>query len=283
MKPIGYINGEIGPLEDLKLPLCDRSVFYGDAVYDAVLYLNNKPFSLELHLDRLYKSCKLMAIDFRMDRNELKTEVDRLVSLWDGSSAMLYLQVTRGSAPRKHEFPKDAAPNLIMFLAPAACPPRNKKASLLPIEDLRFQYCNIKTTNLIPNVFAAQNATAAGKTEALLHRGDRVTEASHSSIMILKDGVLICPPLDELILPGITRAEIERLCKANGIPVEHRIFTVEETYRADEILLCATTKGLIYVYEIDKTSVGGKDPLLAQRIQELYYDELARQTGVTLP
>jgi D-alanine transaminase len=105
MKRIGYFNGEIGALEELKIPLCDRSVFYGDAVYDAVLYLNNCPFSLELHLDRLYKSCELMTIDFRMTREQLKQEIHRLVSLWDGSPAMLYLQVTRGAAPRKHEFP----------------------------------------------------------------------------------------------------------------------------------------------------------------------------------
>ena len=195
---------------------------------------------------------------------------------------MLYIQVTRGAAPRKHEFPKDATPNLIMYTAPVTLPPRDKRATLYSIEDLRFQYCNIKTTNLLPNVFAAQKATAAGATEALLHRGERVTEAAHSSILMLKDGVLLVPPLDNLILPGITRAVTIALCEEHRIPVETRIFTVEELKAADEILLCSTTKNIIYVYGIDGEAVGGKDPELAKQIQDWFLEEVYKETGVKL-
>ena len=277
-----YFNGEIGNYEEMTIPLADRSVFYGDAVYDAVLVLNKKPFALGLHLDRLYKSCAMTEIPFTMPREQLEQEIDRLLAAADDGEVMLYLQVTRGAAPRKHEFPANIAPNLIMFAAPTKVADKNKRASLLPIEDLRFQYCNIKTTNLLPNVFAAEKATKSGATEALLHRGDRVTEAAHSSILMIKNGTVVMPPLDELILPGITRRIIHDICDQNGIPVEVRVFTVEELMAADEIILCSTTKNIVYVFEIDGKAVGGKDRALATRLQSLFLDEVYKDTGVRL-
>ena len=280
MGAIGYFNGEIGELKNLKIPLCDRSVFFGDAVYDAVLVLNRCPFALDLHLDRLYNSCRLTEIVFSMPRDTLKSEIGRLLAEADVGETMLYLQVTRGVAPRKHEYPRDATANLIMYVSPIAVPPRDKRASLIRMEDLRFKYCNIKTTNLLPNVFAAQRATAVGATEVLFHRGDRVTEAAHSSILMLKNSVLVLPPLDELILPGITRAIVKQLCEENGIPSEERVFSVDELLNADEILLCSTTKNVLRVFEVDGQPQGGKDEALAMRIQNIFLDEVYKQTGV---
>ncbi len=282
MKRIGYFNGEIGELDTMTIPLCDRSVFYGDAVYDAILLLDSKPFTLDMHLDRLYRSCELVGIDFDMLRDELKTEIDRLLAYPCDKEAMLYIQVTRGNAPRKHEFPVDTKPNLIMFISPITLPSKDKKASLASIEDMRFEFCNIKTTNLMPNVFAAQRATSLGATEALMHRGERVTEAAHSSILMIKDGCVVMPPLDRFILPGITRAIIEELCNEVGIPVETRIFTVSELMEADEIILCSTTKNVIFVYEIDGKAVGGKDQELAHRIQDMFFEKIFKETGVKL-
>ncbi|MBE6662668.1 MAG: D-amino acid aminotransferase [Ruminococcaceae bacterium] len=282
MSTKAYFNGEIGNYDEMSIPLSDRSVFYGDAVYDAVLVLNKKPFTLGLHLDRLYRSCELTDIRFTMPREKLVEEIDRLLAVSEGDSLMLYLQVTRGAAPRKHEYPANTEPNLIMFLAPTKLPPKDKRASLLGIEDLRFQYCNIKTTNLMPNVFAAEKATKAGATEAMLHRGARVTEGAHSSILMIKDGTVVMPPLDELVLPGITRKVIHSLCDRHGIPVSLREFSVDELMAADEIILCSTTKNVIYVYEIDGVAVGGKDRALAQRIQALFLDEVYRETGARI-
>ncbi len=282
MQRIGYFNGEIGNLDDMKIPLCDRSVFYGDAVYDAVLVLDKKPFALGLHLDRLYRSCMMTEIAFAVPRETLTDEITKLLQYAPAGTSMLYIQVTRGAAPRKHEYPVNTVPNLIMFVSPITLPPKDKRASLASIEDLRFQYCNIKTTNLMPNVFAAQRATSLGATEALLHRGDRVTEAAHSSILMLKDGKIIVPPLDELILPGITRAIVESLCRDHNVLVETRVFTVDELRDADEILLCSTTKNVICVYDIDGQPVGGKDPKLASDIQSWFAQEIYRDTGIAL-
>lgn len=282
MERVGYFNGQIGCVDEMMIPLCDRSVFFGDAVYEAVLVLEKKAYTLDAHLDRLYNSCALTEIGFDMPRDELKAEIAKVIEQSEGAVTMLYLQVSRGKAPRKHEYPQGARPNLIMSVTPVKLPPADKRASLLSTEDLRFQYCNIKTVNLLPNVFAAQRATAEGYTEALLHRGERVTEAAHSSILMLKDGKLIMPPLDNLILPSITRAVVKRLCDENGIPTESRIITVDELKGADEILLCSTTKNVIFVFDIDGEPVGGKDRALAERIQTLFAEDVYKETGVRL-
>jgi len=235
-----------------------------------------------LHLDRLYNSLRLTEIVFQMSRDDLKREISKVINASEDEVAMLYIQVTRGNAPRKHEYPLNRRPNLIMSVTPINLPSKDKKASLLSMEDLRFSYCNIKTTNLLPNVFAAQRATASGATEALQHRGDRLTEAAHSSILIIKDGTVIMPPLDEYILPSITRAVIKQICEDNCINTETRIITVDEVFDADEIILCSTTKNIIYVFEIDGKPVGGKDRELAIKLQELFLDKIYAETGVRL-
>lgn len=282
MNRVAYFNGKIGKYEEMMIPFSDRSVFYGDAIYDAVLVLDRKPFALDLHLDRLYRSCAMTQIQFSMTREDLKQEIARLLEASDMGSTMLYLQVTRGAAPRKHEYPVGVTPNLLMFTSPVQVPPKDKRATLHSVEDLRFQYCNIKTTNLLPNVFAAQKATSAGATEALLHRGARVTEAAHSSILMVKNGTVVMPPLDELILPGITRAILHSVCEENGVPVETRIFTVEELMDADEIILCSTTKNVLFVYQVDEKPVGGKDSALRKKLQEKFLEKVYADTGVQL-
>lgn len=279
MKRTGYFNGRIDDLDNLTIPLTDRSVFYGDAVYDAILVYDGNPFTLDMHIDRLYNSCRLTEINFSTSREDLNAEISRLLEYAPQGYSMLYIQVTRGAAPRKHEFPVNAEPNLIMYISPMTPPQRDKRASLLSMEDMRFNYCNIKTVNLLPNVFAAQRATTGGATEALMHRNGRVTEAAHSSILMIKNGAVVMPPLDSYILPGITRAIIKELCENASIPVNERIFTVDELFAADEIILCSTTKNVIFVYEIDGIQVGGKDKNTAKRIQDMFYDKLHFETG----
>ena len=282
MNTIAYFNGIFGDFDEMTVPMSERSIYFGDAVYDAILVLDRKPFTLDMHLDRLYRSCEMTDIKFDMPREVLKKETEKLLSMADTGSTMLYIQVSRGNAPRKHEFPESVKPNLLMFVKSCPLPAKDKRASLLSMEDMRFKYCNIKTVNLLPNVFAAQRAAESGYTEALMHRGERVTEAAHSSILIIKNGKVIMPPLDELILPGITRAIIKDLCKDNGISTQERVFTINELLNADEIILCSTTKNVVFVYNIDGKEVGGKDQTLAKKIQNLFLEKIYNETGVMI-
>lgn len=278
MKNVGYYNGIIKPLEELAVPALDRAVYFGDGVYDAVFVSGGVMFTLDLHIDRLYNSCKLLEIPFEMDRGLLVDEIKRTLVQFDGGDALLYIQISRGTASRAHEFPKNGAtPNLLMMIKPISVLPRGSKIKLLTVEDTRFFHCNIKTINLLPNVFAAQRAKEGGCTEAVFHRGERVTECAHSALLMIKDGVLVAPPLDELVLPSITRAIIFKLCEENGIKTEVRAFTVEEMMGADEVLVCSTTKHLVSAKEIDGKAVGGKNKVLLEKLTELFFRKLENE------
>jgi D-alanine transaminase len=142
------------------------------------------------------------------------------------------------------------------------------------MEDKRFYYCNIKTINLLPAVLANQKAEEAGCDETIFHRGERVTECSHSNVHIIKDGKLKTAPCDELILPGITRAHILGICKREGIEVIEEPFTLSEMMEADEVFFSSSSALTCRVKEIDGVPVGMKDEATFARIRDGYQAEV---------
>ena len=227
MKYVGYYNGEIGPLEEMKIPMLDRAVYFGDGCYDATTFANNNIFAADDHLDRFYNSCKLLEIPFEMSREELRAELQKCIDANEIDHGMLYWQCSRGTTYRGHQFPPATVkPNLMIFTVPCDLIPFDKTFRLISMEDTRFLHCNIKTLNLIPSVIAYQRCIEQGYQETVFHRGERVTECAHSNILIIKDGVLCTPPRDNLILPGTERKHIIRYCGELGIPVEREIYQV---------------------------------------------------------
>ena len=150
----------------------------------------------------------------------------------------------------------------------------------ITVEDKRFFYCNIKTINLLPAVMANEKAMEAGCDEAIFHRGERVTECSHSNVHILKNGTLYTAPCDELILPGITRAHILNICRQNGIPVVEEPFTLEEMMEADEIFFSSSSALTCRIGEIDGRKVGCKDEKTFAVIRDGYQSELKKEAGL---
>ena len=206
MKNIGYYNGEYGLIEEVKIPMLDRGIYFGDGIYEATFSIGNKIFALDDHLDRLYSSASLLDINLPFTRTEIINILEELNSKVDSKVKFIYWQVTRGTAPRKHIYNKEIKGNLYITITPfAEVKDYEKKLKLITVEDTRFLHCNIKTLNLIPNVMASQKADEAGCDEAVFHRGDIVTEASHSNVHIIKDGVFKTHPTDNYILPGISR------------------------------------------------------------------------------
>ena len=164
------------------------------------------------------------------------------------------------------------------MLKPAGTPNLSEKIRLITVEDTRFFHCNIKTLNLIPSVMASQKAKEHGCQEAVFHRGDRVTECSHSNCHILKDGRLITAPLDNLILPGIARAHLLRICERLGVPVDERPFTLAELFAADEVLVTSSSKFCMSACEIDGKPAGGKAPELVAKLQAAVMEEYLQET-----
>ncbi len=280
MNRVGYYNGEIAPVEELKVPVLDRAYYFGDGVYDATSVANGRAFALEEHLDRFYNSCRMLFIPFEMSREELTGELEKVIRAFDGEYGLLYWQASRGTAYRGHKFPgKEVKPNLMIMLNPIHPDPMSKKVKLITMEDTRYFHCNIKTLNLIPNVMAAEKAEAMGCDETVFHRGDRVTECAHSNVSIIKDGVLRTAPCDNLILPGITRKHMIELAHELDIPVVEESFTLEELFRADEVIVSRSGALCHGAESIDGKPVGGRAPEILEKLFAAYEEKFQKGTG----
>ena len=281
MKNIAYYNGRTGLIEEMMIPMNDRACYFGDGVYDATCVVNHVPMAFDDHIDRIYRSAKLIDIDIPMTKEDMKAMLMDLVRQVEGDVLFLYWQVTRGVGPRGHAY-KTAGPtpSIWAFVRPNAMRDPFGAYRCITMEDTRFFHCNIKTINLLPAVIANQRAEEAGCDETIFHRGERVTECSHSNVHIIKDGTLITAPCDNLILPGITRAHILKICAKLGIPVQERPFTVAEMMAADEVFFSSSSALTCRIREIDGKPVGMKDEKTFGAIRDAYQQELKAECGV---
>ena len=279
MKNVAYYNGKIGLQEELTIPFLDRAMFFGDGVYDATYSANRKIFEKDWHIERFFNSLKAVKIPFKLTKEELVAELQKCIDLMDSDGVcFVYWEVTRGTAPRNHLFP-NAEPNLIINITESKLTDLRNPCKLITEEDTRFFHCNIKTLNLLPSVMASQKAFEAGAKEVVFHRGERVTEGAHTNVNIIKDGVFITPPLDELILPGVTRRHFISICQKLGISYEERVFTLDELFAADEVFISSAGTLGLPAYEIDGKKVGGKAPDLLKKLQKAAVEDFEKETG----
>ncbi len=258
----------------------DRAVYFGDGVYDMAYVRNGICFAMQDHIDRFFNSCKLMEIDPSMTKEALAGLLNGLIARLDSDikDAMIYFQMSRGTAVRKHAFPDPAVPaNLLAYLQGFTAE-LGREFRLITAEDTRFAHCNIKSLNLIPNVMATQRAKEAGCDECVLHRGAYVTECAHSGLSVLKGGRLVTTPLSEWILPSITRKHLLQICRELSVPIEERPYTVSELMNADEIIVTSSLTLFSRVFEIDGMPVGGHDLPLFQKLNEAYMDRFKSET-----
>ncbi|MDP4090981.1 MAG: D-amino acid aminotransferase [Bacillota bacterium] len=279
MQNLGYYNGKYDLIENMAIPMNDRVCFFGDGVYDATYSRNHIIFALDEHIDRFFSSAGLLKIKIPYSKEELKALLKEMVRKVDSGEQFVYWQVTRGTAMRNHVFPGDEVKaNLWIMLKPLPVKDMSQKLKLITLEDTRFLHCNIKTLNLLPSVMAAQKAEEAGCQEVVFHRGGRVTECAHSNVSIIKDGVLITAPLDNLILPGIARAHLIKMCQEFDIPVNETPFKLDELMDADEVIVTSSGQFCMTACEIDGKTVGGKAAEIVSRLQKALLDEFLEET-----
>lgn len=280
MKNLGYYNGKFGEIEEMTIPMNDRVCFFGDGVYDATYSRNYKIFTLDEHIDRLYNSAQLLKIEIAQTKDEMKAILVDMVSKMDTGNNFVYWQVTRGTGQRNHVFPTDGSKaNLWINIFQKDIVDTYKKIKLITMEDTRFYHCNIKTLNLIPSVMASQKAKEEGCDETVFHRGERVTECAHSNVHIIKNGVFVTAPTDNLILPGIARAHLIKACNKLGIAVDETAFTVDDLMNADEIIVSSAGSLCLSANEIDGIAVGGKAPEILKSIQDEVLREFIEETN----
>lgn len=279
MKTLGYYNGKYGELEEMSIPMNDRVCWFGDGVYDAGPSRNYKIFALDEHIDRFFNSAGLLDIEMPVTKEELKELLQEMVNKMDTGDLFVYYQVTRGTGVRDHAYTKGPG-NLWIMLKPAEISDGIEPIKLITVEDTRFLHCNIKTLNLIPSCVATEKAKKAGCQEAVFYRaGGRVTECAHSNVHIIKDGKLVTAPIDNLILPGIARAHLIRMCKKLGIPVSETPYTLKELFEAEEVLVTSSSNLCLHACEIDGKPVGGKNPELLEKIRAALLGEFYEKTA----
>ena len=279
MKDLAYYNGEITTIDGMKIPIGDRVCWFGDGIYEAALGNQGAIFGLDDHLKRMYASAAAVQLDIKMNQEEFKDLALSLAKKVEGDILFVYWQITRGGGLRQHKFPQEAKANIWFTIRPYDMGDMKKKVKLITQEDKRFFFCNVKTLNLLPNVLANQKAASLGCYEAVFHRGERVTEGTHSNIHIIKDGKFQTAPLDNLILPGITRMQLIRLCGKLKIEVIEKPFTVNEMFEADEIITSSSTAFALGVSHIDDKAVGGRAGEVLNALQEGMGEEFDRELG----
>lgn len=279
MQNLGYYNGKFGLIEEMTIPMNDRVCYFGDGVYDATYSKNHKIYMLDAHVDRFFSSAEKLKMVIPHTKEELKALLCDLVSKVDDGEQFVYWQITRGTAPRNHAFNKLKDPaNLWVMLRPVKTKNTYEKIKLITMPDTRFLHCDIKTLNLIPAVMASSAAEEAGCDETVFHRDGRVTECAHSNVHIIKDGVFRTAPTDNLILPGIARANLIRFCKNLGIPVCEEPFTLDEMMAADEIIVSSSGSFCLAAEMIDGIPVGGKAPEILKSLQDAAVEDFISST-----
>ena len=272
MENIGYYNGVFAPIEQLMIPACDRGVYFGDGVYEALRVERYRFFGLQEHLARFRASLDFLHIPFTMTDEALAAILQEAADRVESDSQQIYFQVTRGTAIRSHSFPEDATPNLLIFSRGVPLADLTEYRRVIVLPDTRWQHCNIKSLNLIPSVLASEQAKQRGCCEAVFHRDGVVTECSSSNLLMLKDGVMRTAPADERILPGVTRGHFLMLARELGVPVDETAFTLEEAYDADELLVTSTSAHGLPVGEMEGKAVCRRDEPLLRRLQQAYRD-----------
>ena len=259
-----YLNGSFLPLEDASISVMDRGFLFGDGVYEVIPVYAGKLFRLEEHLQRLQNSLDGVRIGNPLTTAAWHELLEELVSRNNGGDQAVYLQVTRGVAPKRdHAFPVDTRPTVFAMsnLLPA---PRDAAAEpgihAITLPDIRWQYCNIKAITLLPNVMLRQQAVEADTAEAILIRDGYATEGAASNIFIVRNGILVTPPKSPALLPGITRDLIIELAAGNAMPYREADIAAAELHTASEIWLTSSTREISPVVRLDDEVVGEGRP-----------------------
>jgi D-alanine transaminase len=278
-----WLNGEILPMSEARLGIEDRGFQFADGVYEVIRLYNGRPFTLDQHLQRLWKSAVDIQLTPPLTTNALAVEIRRLIKKVDISDGMVYLQLTRGVSPRNHLFPEIVEPTLLFYVRPLAPVPAagsGDGVKLLAVPDERWKRCWIKSIALLPNVLAKNAAVAAGADEAAFIDGGNVTECSSSNLFAVINEKLITHPVGSKVLPGITRMVLLEIAADLGIEVDERALREEEAPRADELFITSTTREISWVSCWNDIYIGrGRCAPMTIKLHQALKERIAAETA----
>jgi D-alanine transaminase len=276
MTDIVYLNGEFMPLEAARIPVLDRGFIFGDGVYEVIPVYSRQPFRLAEHLQRLQHSLDGIRLANPLSEAEWTRLAQEVIARNAGDDQSIYLQVTRGVAKRDHAFPGSTKPTVFMMSSPLVTPAREQVAAgvaAITATDFRWLKCDVKSVSLLGNCLLRQAAMDAGAVETVLFRDGYLTEASASNVFVVRQGVVLTPPKNHLVLPGITYDVVLELIAGHGVAHEVREVPEHEVKSADEIWVTSSTKEVLAVTTLDGKPVGaGKPGPVFHRVYSLYQD-----------
>lgn len=247
-----FLNGEILNAQDAKISVFDRGFLFGDGIYEVMVQLNGSFFYEKEHIKRLDYCLREININF--DINSLSSKITSLLeaaNLLD-EDCLLYIQVTRGTAPRKHAFPKNVEPTLIMYATPLSLQDINQNhITAITSNDFRWHRCDLKAISLLGNVLVNDLALNSDAYEAIFIRNGKVTEATHCNVFFVKNEVIYTHPANNHILNGITRIIVLQLCESLGLQFKEEAITEEAIYKMDEAFLTGTTTQIASIKQIN--------------------------------
>lgn len=275
-----YLNGEFLPADEARVSVHDRGFLFSDGVYEVTPAYRGHLFRFDRHRDRLLRGmCELRLEGEVGDLEAIHHELLRRNHLETASVSTVYLQITRGAAPRTHAFPKEPVPLTVYASAKPYMRPARERweggFTAVTVPDRRWTRVDIKTVSLLANVLAQQAAVDAGVDDAILVRDGVALEGAHSNMFAVLNGTLVTHPASNVILPGITREFILELASNLGLPVREAPIQVEELARAEEVLLTGTTTEVKPLVRIDGRPVGtGRPGPVATRLFEAFVDRV---------
>jgi len=271
-----YLNGNIINSEMAKISVFDRGFLFGDGIYEVMVQINGHFFYGDEHLKRL-QFC-LNKIDINFNVETLSSEIDKLLIASDlvKEDCLLYIQITRGTAPRTHSYPKNTSPTVMMYVVPKKLPDINLiNASVVTTNDYRWEKCDIKMTSLLGNVMANEFAMKQNCFETLFVRDGVITEASHCNVFFIKDEIVFTHPANEFILNGITRQIVIDLCQKLNIQVKEEGIHINDVSNMDEAFLTGTSTQIASLKQINNhffyknDEIGAITKILQQAYLEL--------------
>jgi len=278
MPDIAYVNGEFLPIEEAKVSVEDRGLQFGDSIYEVIRGVKGKLFRSREHIERLRRSAEAIRMHLPFVHSFLENLVKEAYRRGEYEDAILYLQITRGAAPREHTFPERVTPSLIVTVRMTREIPENLRRVGVPAittPDIRWGRCDIKSTNLLANVLAKEEARSKGAFEAIFVRDGIVTEGTATTVFVVRDGVLMTHPKGPRILPGITREETLKIAEKEGIEIREEAFTRKDLLNGDEVFLASTTVSILPVVSIDGREIGsGKPGAISLKLYELLLREM---------
>lgn len=276
MPEIAFVNDAFMPLSEARVSVEDRGFQFGDGVYELLRVYAGIPFHLTDHLGRLERSAQAIGLPLPYTRDRWAAVIAEAVARSGFPEAKVYIQVTRGVAPRDHVPASPMAPTVVITVRTMAPPPARlyaNGADVVTVADIRWTRCNIKSIGLLANVLAKQQARNREAFEALFVRDGAVLEGATSNVMTVKNRCLVTPPEGPLLLPGVTRRVVLGLAQAAGVAVKEQSVTEEELHAADEVFLTGTTIEVLPVARVNGRPIGTGAPgpvtsLLMARFRE---------------